>query len=174
MISDFPSKVDGSIIHSDNIGSNSSDLFYIALYADYLCSFVSLPASLQCDERDGRYRPRQAASGNGWQRLIPGQHRVDLLSTTLISEMNMAAAEAASKGRTIAIWVLRVVLGLTLLAIGAAKLTGAAQTVQLFAAIGWGQWFRDLTGLLDVAGAVLLFVPRWTCYGAVLLACTVG
>jgi putative oxidoreductase len=84
------------------------------------------------------------------------------------------AADAASKGRTIAVWVLRVVLGLTFLAIGAAKLTGTAQTVQLFAAIGWGQWFRYLTGLLDVAGAVLLFVPRWTFYGALVLTCTVG
>lgn len=73
-----------------------------------------------------------------------------------------------------AVWVLRVALGLAFLALGAAKLTGAAQTVELFAAIGWGQWFRYLTGALDVAGAVVLFVPRWTCYGAVLLACTVG
>jgi putative oxidoreductase len=84
------------------------------------------------------------------------------------------AAHAAGKGYTTATWVLRVVLGLTFLAIGAAKLTGAAQTVQVFAAIGWGQWFRYLTGLLDVAGAVLLFVPRWTCYGALLLTCTAG
>jgi hypothetical protein len=31
-----------------------------------------------------------------------------------------------------------------------------------------------MTGLLDIAGAVLLFVPRWTCYGAIVLACSVG
>jgi putative oxidoreductase len=91
----------------------------------------------------------------------------------LVPETIMAA-EAAGRGRTVSIWVLRVVLGVTFLAIGAAKLTGAAQTVQLFAAIGWGQWFRYLTGLLDVAGAALLFAPRWTCYGALLLTCTVG
>ncbi len=41
-------------------------------------------------------------------------------------------------------------------------------------AIGWGQWFRYLTGVLDIAGAALLFVPRWTCYGAIVLACSVG
>lgn len=80
----------------------------------------------------------------------------------------------ASKGRAIMIWVLRVLLGLAFLAIGGAKLAGAWQTVDLFAAIGWGQWFRYLTGLLDLVGAVLLFVPRWTCYGALLLFCTVG
>jgi uncharacterized membrane protein YphA (DoxX/SURF4 family) len=80
----------------------------------------------------------------------------------------------ASKGSVIVIWVLRVLVGLAFLAIGAAKLAGAWYTVQFFAAIGWGQWFRYLTGLLDVAGAMLVFVPRWTCYGAALLSCTVG
>lgn len=84
------------------------------------------------------------------------------------------SVEAVSKEQTIAIWVLRVLLGLIFLAIGAAKLIGTLQTVQFFAAIGWGQWFRFATGLLDVAGAVLLFVPHWTSYGAVLLVCTVG
>ena len=80
-----------------------------------------------------------------------------------------ATAGAASKGRTIALWVFRVVLGLLFLAIGTTKLTGTLETVPYFAAIGWGQWFRYLTGLLDVAGAALLFVPRWTFYGAVVL-----
>ena len=74
----------------------------------------------------------------------------------------------------VAIWILRVVLGLTCLTIGAAKLSGAAHSVEYFAAIGWGQWFRFLTGLLDIAGATLLFFPRWTCYGAGVLACSVG
>jgi putative oxidoreductase len=87
--------------------------------------------------------------------------------------MNMAA-DVPSKWRTIAIWALRVVLGLAFLAIGATKLTGSGRTVEYFAAIGWGQWFRYLTGFLDIVGAALLFVPRWTCYGAMVLTCTVG
>jgi putative oxidoreductase len=87
--------------------------------------------------------------------------------------MNMTAA-APSKRRTIAIWVLRVVLGLIFLSVGMAKLTGTANTVEYFAAIGWGQWFRYLTGLLDIVGVALLFVPRWTCYGAIVLASSVG
>ena len=84
------------------------------------------------------------------------------------------AADVPSKWRTIAIWALRVVLGLAFLAIGATKLTGSGRTVEYFAAIGWGQWFRYMTGFLDIAGAALLFVPRWTCYGAMVLTCTVG
>jgi putative oxidoreductase len=82
--------------------------------------------------------------------------------------------EASGKGRTIAVWALRVVLGLVFLAVGTTKLTGTGNTIEYFTAIGWGQWFRYLTGVLDIAGSVLLFVPRWTCYGAIVLACSVG
>jgi putative oxidoreductase len=74
----------------------------------------------------------------------------------------------------IAIRVLRVLPGLAFLTIGIAKLTGTLYTVQTFEAFGWGQWFRYLTGLLDLAGALLVFVPRWSFYGALLLSCTVG
>ena len=74
----------------------------------------------------------------------------------------------------IASWVLRVILGLLFLEIGITKLTGIAHTVDWFAAIGWGQWFRYVTGFLDLAGACLLFVPRWTSHGAIVIACSVG
>jgi uncharacterized membrane protein YphA (DoxX/SURF4 family) len=84
------------------------------------------------------------------------------------------AGEVVGSERAIAIWVLRVFLGLVFLGIGVAKLIGVWQLVQFFVAIGWGQWFRFATGLLDIAGAVLLFVPRSTFYGALLLVCTVG
>jgi hypothetical protein len=76
--------------------------------------------------------------------------------------------------RRVAIGGLRVVLGLAFLIIGVAKLTGSLNTVQTFAAYGWGQWFRYVTGLLDLAGALLLSRVRWTFSGALLLTCTVG
>jgi putative oxidoreductase len=84
------------------------------------------------------------------------------------------SADAPGNSRTIAIWALRVILGVAFLAIGTTKLTGTANTIPYFAAIGWGQWFRYLTGLLDVAGAALIFVPRLTCLGACMLLCSVG
>jgi hypothetical protein len=65
-------------------------------------------------------------------------------------------------------------VGITFLTVGIAKLTGTGNTVEYFAAIGWGQWFRFATAVCDLAGATLLFVPRWTCYGAMLLTATVG
>lgn len=79
-----------------------------------------------------------------------------------------------SRRRRIAIWTLRIVLGIAFLYIGTTKLTGTGNTVEYFAAIGWGQWFRYLTGTVDIAGAALLFVPRCTFLGAILLACSVG
>ena len=84
------------------------------------------------------------------------------------------AADVQSKWRRIAIWALRVVLGLVFLYVGTTKLTGTGSTVEYFAAIGWGQWFRYLTGLLDIAGVALLFAPKSICYGAIVLACDVG
>lgn len=81
---------------------------------------------------------------------------------------------ALSKPRAVAIWALRIVLGIAFTYVAATKLTGTGNTVQYFAAIGWGQWFRFLTGSVDLVGAVLLFVPRWTLYGAIALACSVG
>jgi putative oxidoreductase len=84
------------------------------------------------------------------------------------------AADVRSKWSTIAIWALRVVLGLIFLYVGTTKLTGTGNTVDYFAAIGWGQWFRYLTGLLDIAGVALLFSPKSIFYGAIVLACSVG
>lgn len=69
------------------------------------------------------------------------------------------------KSRLYIAWVLRILLAGVFLIIGGSKLTATLQTREFFASIGWGQWFRYLTGLLDVTGAVLLFVPRWTVWG---------
>jgi putative oxidoreductase len=84
------------------------------------------------------------------------------------------STSASPKWRTIVAWVLRVVLGLAFLLIGITKLTGTVHTVDYFEAIGWGQWFRYLTGSLDVAGVALLFMPRYTFYGALVLISSVG
>lgn len=75
--------------------------------------------------------------------------------------------ETAGTRRMIAISVFRLALGLGFLAIGAAKLTGSLNTVETFAAIGWGQWLRYMMGLLDIIGALLLLVPQWVVWAAV-------
>jgi putative oxidoreductase len=79
-------------------------------------------------------------------------------------------AETHSRGKVIAIWVLRVLLGFAFLGSGGAKLAGSPQMVEIFTKIGFGQGFRILTGILEVLGAVGLFIPRFSSYAALLLA----
>ena len=55
------------------------------------------------------------------------------------------------------------------LLVGGAKLIGRHDMVTLFHDIGVGQWFRYVTGTIEVAGAALLIVPRLTGGSAVLL-----
>jgi putative oxidoreductase len=55
------------------------------------------------------------------------------------------------------------------LMVGFLKLSGNPQLVGLFQAIGLGQWFRYLTGTLEVAGAVLLLIPHLSGLGALML-----
>ena len=78
------------------------------------------------------------------------------------------------KPRQILTWILRVLLGLLFLAIGIEKLTGTQGTIPFFDAIGWGQWFRYVSGAADTAGAILILIPRYTWNGALVITCTVG
>jgi hypothetical protein len=43
---------------------------------------------------------------------------------------------------------------------GLPKLVGQADAVETFELIGWGQWFRYVTGVIEVAGAIALVIPR--------------
>ena len=63
------------------------------------------------------------------------------------------------------------IAALAFLAAGSAKLSGAQQMVDVFAKIGVGQWFRYVTGIFEVTGAVLLLAPSLAGVGALLLAC---
>jgi len=66
-------------------------------------------------------------------------------------------------------WVLRIAASGVFLAVGISKLESDAFWVRLFAQIGLGDWFRYLTGALQVAGGLLFLVPR-TVYPAAVLA----
>lgn len=70
------------------------------------------------------------------------------------------------------LWALKILAGLAFAAAGIAKLAGAEMMVGTFDAIGVGQWFRYLTGIIEVGAAILLFIPGKQAYGAGLLTCT--
>ncbi|SFQ96949.1 DoxX family protein [Poseidonocella sedimentorum] len=67
---------------------------------------------------------------------------------------------------------LRALLTLAFVAAGGAKLAGVDMMVATYDAIGLGQWFRYLTGIVEIAGAVLLWLPRRQVVGAGLLGAT--
>jgi uncharacterized membrane protein YphA (DoxX/SURF4 family) len=62
--------------------------------------------------------------------------------------------------KTIGFWALKLVLAAFFLFTGGAKLTGLPAMVEVFERVGFGQWFRYLTGILEVGGAALLFGRR--------------
>lgn len=83
-------------------------------------------------------------------------------------------APARGRAATIALWALQIALAAAIGAAGAAKLAGAPEMVQLFEAVGMGQWFRYVTGALEVLGALLLLLPAFAGRGALLLAGVMG
>lgn len=67
---------------------------------------------------------------------------------------------------------LRVLLTIAFVGAGGTKLVGVDMMVATFDQIGFGQGFRYLTGVIEVAGAALLWVPRRQIIGASLLGGT--
>jgi putative oxidoreductase len=72
--------------------------------------------------------------------------------------------------RTATVWTLTIVAAAMFLLAGTLKLIGLQVEVDMFNTLGLGQWFRYVTGALEVAGAVGLFVPALASVAALLLA----
>lgn len=67
---------------------------------------------------------------------------------------------------------LRGLLTLAFVAAGIAKLVGVGMMIDTFDAVGVGQWFRYLTGFIEIAAAVLLWLPGKQVLGAAILGAT--
>lgn len=66
---------------------------------------------------------------------------------------------------------LRILFGLVFVAAAAMKLTGQPQMVTEFDVVGLGQWFRYVTGAIELGGALLLIRAKTVWLGAGLLTC---
>ena len=75
-----------------------------------------------------------------------------------------------SKALNVTIWGVQILTALAFLAAGGSKLSSAPEMVEMFQRIGFGQWFRYVTGSLEVIGALLLLMPRTAATGGWLLA----
>src|SRR6266850_2685914 len=88
----------------------------------------------------------------------------------VLTESTQSASGSTAKIVNVVLWVLQIAAAGMFLMVGFLKLSGNAQLVGLFEAIGLGQWLRYLTGTLEVAGALLLLIPRTSGLGALMLA----
>src|SRR5258705_6144233 len=90
------------------------------------------------------------------------------MSQTIITTTRFSSA-STGKIMNVGLWILQIGAAGMFLMVGFFKLSGDPQMVGLFDAIGLGQWFRYVSGSLEVLGAILLLIPRLSGLGAMLL-----
>ena len=90
--------------------------------------------------------------------------------TTRTQSSSGSRSGSIAKIINVFLWVLQIGAAGMFLMVGFLKLSGNPQLVGLFKAIGLGQWFRYLTGTLEVGGAILLLIPRTSGLAALMLA----
>ena len=91
---------------------------------------------------------------------------------SLAASLTQASPVRRSRSGLISLWAVQVALAGMFLLAGSPKLLGDPAMVGLFDAIGIGQWFRYLTGLIEVGSAVALLVPSFAVFGALALVPT--
>jgi putative oxidoreductase len=72
--------------------------------------------------------------------------------------------------RLLATWVLSLILALAFLGAAFAKFTAQPSMVTLFQSFNYPLWFMYVTGVLELAGAVFVLIPRFAVVGAGLLS----
>jgi putative oxidoreductase len=77
-----------------------------------------------------------------------------------------------SRSATAIVWTLQLLVAAMFFMAGGSKLAGVPMMVQMFNVIGLGQWFRYLTGVIEVTSAAGLLLPATAPYAAILLAAT--
>jgi uncharacterized membrane protein YphA (DoxX/SURF4 family) len=83
-----------------------------------------------------------------------------MTTTTTTAATTAPPSARRRRARSGASWTVQVLLAGQFAAGGLLKLTGDPQMTAMFTGIGAGQWLRVLVGVLEVAAAVGLLVPR--------------
>jgi putative oxidoreductase len=87
---------------------------------------------------------------------------------------NLTTTLPTNKYARIAIWVLQVLAAAAFISAGGAKLAGVPMMVEIFDKVGVGQWFRYVTGSIEVASGLALLIPALAAFGAVMLVGTMA
>jgi uncharacterized membrane protein YphA (DoxX/SURF4 family) len=88
--------------------------------------------------------------------------------------MRLTVDDTPSRLERIGAAIPRVLLAVVFLSTGSSKFGATSSWIKVFDRIGWGQWFRYVAGGMQVAGALLLLIPRTAVFGAALIACTMA
>lgn len=85
-------------------------------------------------------------------------------------------SSSSRKSRKIRItsWALQLLAAAAFIAAGSAKLAAIPMMVDIFDRIGFGQWLRIFTGIVEITGGLALLIPAAAAYGGVVLACTMA
>jgi putative oxidoreductase len=90
-----------------------------------------------------------------------------------IKIFNTTRAEYA-RAENGALWILQILVAAVFLMAGSSKLFGNTMMIEVFDNLGLGQWFRYVTGAIEIFSAVTLLVPRFIPLGALLLIGTMS
>lgn len=73
-------------------------------------------------------------------------------------------------------WAVRLGVGFIFIMVGLDKFPDnpTSDWVKIFRQIGWGEWFRYATGIIEFAGGIAVLIPRVALLGYGLLACTMA
>jgi uncharacterized membrane protein len=73
-------------------------------------------------------------------------------------------------------WAIRLGVGIIFTLIGLDKFTDnpSSEWVRIFHRIGWGDWFRYATGIVETAAGVAVIVPKLAFAAYTMLTCTMA
>lgn len=84
------------------------------------------------------------------------------MTTTAAVTTTVTSTRRPGRALQVILWIGQILFAAAFLFAGGSKLLGAPEQIQSFQTIGFGQWFRYLTGACEVGGAIGLLIPRLT------------
>jgi putative oxidoreductase len=91
-----------------------------------------------------------------------------------VSELKLSSESEPHRLDLFIPWVCRTGVALAFVWIGASKFYAESPWIRTFEQIGFGQWLRYATGVMQVTGGLLLLSRRTAGAGAAVAGCTMG
>lgn len=89
-----------------------------------------------------------------------------------MDSINFELAEKRSGIDILGLWLPRIAIAAVFLGFGYAKFNESGMYSRIFDQIGFGDWFRYLAGVMEMAGGVMVLIPWTLLLGVAMLAAT--